>query len=369
MSEALLVVNATAPKYFRGASDLTFRRRLWLALLMESGRVVYNESSTECNWDVEFSEPEVRQYGDAGDQVFNEHDAYRQLTLDWRGYTATDRLTKKKQLMNRSPHAIVNLYRTKSDKLIKSLRHKFCAEMYIDGNAANNDNRLHGIESFMGDDGATVAGDLVANPSDTYAGKNTALADEGGSWSTDLAAADRPNATIATDWPYGNGDTEYDYLAPKLLNYSSTSWNSGGTTWLENCEEVLRASSVWCASLSGDESMPMCHLLSPKLFQDFQNFQAARNRILIPHRMAEDLGFSKQLNFEGAIVKFEFDTPANTGYGLSIEEMELGCLQDQLFVPDGPEWDIKTKGYLFEAGFFGNLRFQPKHFSKYDAYA
>lgn len=369
MAEAIQVVNATAPKYLKGASNLTFRKRLWLAMLLRHGRVNYNETSTVCYWDVQFSEPTVRPYGDSGDQTFANHDAYRQLNLDWRGYTATDLFTHKQYLMNRGATQIVDLYKQKTKNLVQSMRHTFCGELYVDGNGTNNENRLHGIESFMADDGNTVAADIVANPSDAYAGQNTDLADQGGSWDSNLGTGNFPNATIATDWPYGTGDVEYDFLAPKLLNVTSPSWATGGTTWTDNCEEVMRQARIFCKTLTGEDSVPYCHMLNPQWYGQYGNYLSAKGRIVLPHREAEDLGFTDSLNFEGSVVKYEYDVPVNTGYGLTPDQMELGSLQGQLFVPDGPEWDIKSKGYLYEVGFWGNLKFQPKFFAKYNNYA
>lgn len=366
-NEHVELVRATAPLYFKKESDLTFRRRLWLAMLLKYGQVEYNASSFSQTWTVQFSEPEVRQFGDSGDQEFNQSDSYRQLSVDVRGYTSTDRLTKKQELMNRGPTQIVDMYRQKSENLLKSLRNKFCGELYVDGDLAGNENRVLGIESFMGADGAnTLVGDIVAPPTDTYGGLSTTLASEGGAWS--VGAATSPNAAIATDWPFGSGDTEYDFLSPKLWNYTSTALQPGGTTWAENCEDVLRKAGVVSANLTDDESVPYCHMIDAQMFTDFLNFQAARNRIVIPHKESEDLGFGKTVQFEGSAVKFEFNVPAGVGYGISPEHMEVFSLDSQLFVPDGPSWSIVKKGWLYEVGYFGNMRFQPKYFSKYADY-
>lgn len=366
MSEWAGVINTTAPKYLKGAADLTFRKRLLLALLRKYGRIRTGESSYQCTWDVEFDQPPVRQFGDAGDQTFSRHDVYRQLTIDWRGYTTTDQMTKKEYLMNKGMQAIIDRYDRIIPNLVKSLTDTFGGEFFIDGYASGNTNRLHGLESFLGD-GTTVAADLVAQPSDTYGTRSTALANHGGSWSTDLSTS--PNAAVATDWPEGSGDVKYDFMSPKLVNYSSTSWGTSSTSWEDNCERALRKTTIWLHRTGGQEGRPTCYLLSSDLFADFQNFQAARNRIIIPHKESEDLGFSDALNFDGVAVKYDYNVPAGVGYGLNINQMELSSIDDVLFRPDGPEWDIKTKSWLFEVGFFGNLRYQPKYFSRLAAYA
>lgn len=367
MTEGIIAVKNTAPKYLKGAADQTIRSRFWLAYLREQGRIkLGDKGGLSTYWNVQAREPEIRDNGDAGQQVFSEHDAYEQLSIDVRGYVGTDRLTLKKKLMNTEPLAIVNLYGTKMENLVKSLTNRFGSELYCDGYATGNGNRLCGIESFMGSS-TTVSADILAKPSDTYGGKSTALGALGGSWSTGLTT--KPNANVATDWPYGSGDSQYDYIAPKLCNYSSTNWPSGDTTWRANCAAILRRARTWCRSTGGDDKAPMLHILSGSLYDDFEDYMETKTRAMVPHPQAVDMGFPDTLNYSGAMVRHEFDCPAGTGYGINVSEMLLFSIHDELFYSYGPEWDTQSLSDLFLIGFFGNMRFNPKHFAKYAAYA
>lgn len=368
MSEGIIAVKNTATKFLKGAVDATIRGRFWLSYMREHGRIKIGDSGgVSTTWNVMARQPEVRQNGDAGQQVFAEHDAYEQATIDVRGYVATDRLTLKKKLMNAAPLQIVDLYGTKLENLIKSVTDQFGAELYVDGNATGNSNRLLGLQSFTGNT-TTVAADIVADPSDTYAGLSTALGNLGGSWSTNLSTS--PNANEATDWPEGSGSTEYDYFSPKLINYSSTGWGTGGTTWRDNCSLVLRRSRLWTQSTSGFDSAPMLHLLSPSLYAGFEDYMEAKFRVVVPHKASQDLGFEDGLNFSGAIVKQDYDCPADKGFGVNVNEMLLFSIHDDMFYSYGPEWDTKSLSYLYLVGFFGNLRFSsPKYFALYDNFA
>ena len=176
MAEWEGIVKATAPKYLMGAQDLTIRGRLLLSLMRKYDRLRFNESGTLVYWDVQMAEQPVESYGDAGLINFEPHDLLSQLTLDWRGYYASDKLTEKQKEMNKGDVAIVNYYDRKIPTLVQSITNKFGNEMLLDGNLAANANRLHGIESFLGS-GTVVVGDLIAKPSDTYAGKATDLGD------------------------------------------------------------------------------------------------------------------------------------------------------------------------------------------------
>lgn len=370
--EHLGLVRATAPRFFKGASDLTFRHRLWLAMLQRYGMLEFGASSFACTWDVEYSQPTVRQYGDSGDMQFNQHDALQQLTVNVRGYSATDRFTEMQKLMNQGQTQIVNEYKKKSERLVKRMMQVLCAELYTDGYASNNGRRFVGIESFMGDDGNTVVGDKIANPSDTYGGLSTALSNQGGNWSTNLGTGSYPNATAASDWPFGSGDSEYDYLAPLLLNYGSTSWSSEASGWKNNCESVMRFAKITQTSrgaMDENAQAPFLHMLSSDLFFESQEYFGAKYRGWIPHKESHDLGFADTMMFEGAALVHEFDCPASTGYGIVPTMMELFLLTPQLYGFKGPEWAIEKMAYLYLCYVFGNLRFQPKFFSKYKNYA
>jgi hypothetical protein len=40
--------------------------------------------------------------------------------------------------------------------------------------------------------------------------------------------------------------------------------------------------------------------------------------------------------------------------------MELRSMQGQLFVPEGPDYDVASKSWRFSIDFFGNLVFNPR---------
>lgn len=356
------IIHSTMPKYMKGASDLTMRRRLLLARLRQKGRIEYNASGDECRWQVEFSQPAVEAYADGGVLDFANHDAFRQCILDWRGYTARDAISEKQRQMNKGAQALINLFQTKQSRLMKSLDNNFAGEFFVDGNAAGNESRVHGVGSFTGA-GTVAAGDIIAQPSDTYAGLSTALANEGGSWADTLTT--QPNSTISTDWPYGNGDTEYDFFSPKLTNFSSTAWGtSSATDWETNCLRAIGTTITWLTHTGGEDGMPDICLLSSNLFQQYKQKQLASQRIIVPHKGAQDLGFENVLNQDGCMITSDFDVAANTGYMLNTSTIGVRSLMPELFWQKGPTEDIRTLSYLWAVGFFGNLYFQPKYVGK-----
>ena len=363
------IIETTRHKYLKGASDLTIRKRLLLAMLQRRGRITYNNSGDECRWDVEFSEPPVTAHGDGGVIDFSNHDAYRQIGIDWRGYVATDTMSKKQKQMNRGDEAIVQVFENKNKKLMKAISNNFAGELYKDGEEAGRENNIHGLETFLGA-GTVTSADRIAAPSDTYGvtALSTAPGTYGGSWSAGLTT--KPNASLATDWPDGQGSSEYDFMSPKLINWSSTNWGTGATTWEANAWRVISQLITWLTTTGGDEGMPTLIPMGSDLYQGYKNAQEVKTRIIVPHKEAQDLGFQGVLNEDGCGLYSDFDCPAGVGYGLNLMEMEICSLFDKLFWMEGPDKDPRTVwSYLWGVGFFGNVKYQPKNVAKFAGYA
>lgn len=369
--EGILAVKATAPKYLKDASDQTIRNRVLLSFLDSRGKLKFNvDGHTECNWLVQVRDPAIRQYGDSARQTFSEHDAYESLQIDVRGYIGTDKLSHRTSLLNQGKMAIVNHYDTKLGILMRSAKRRIASDIYADGYATGNEQALIGLGSFMKPDAAVDGDDLVAVPASTaqYGGKSVQLGTFGGTWSSDLAVADRPSSVISNDWPYGSGSSEYDALTPKMINAGSTRWPSGAAGWKSNCTVIMRRARQWARTLGGDGSEPMLHLLCQEFYSEYQDYQEAKERVVLPHKEASDYGFSQTINFEGAAVVDDYDVPTQKGYGVNIDELMMFTLHDNLFESEGPVWDTVEQAYLFVVRMAGNLRFNPKHHCEYGIY-
>ena len=363
------LINTTSKKELYDAEDRTIRGRYMLAKMKKEGRIVMDGNGRSCTWQIEVFEKAIQSYGDGQTIDFTRTDRYRQMELDWRGYVVDDMMTKKEERMNRGVEALINRYSEVIPNLIKDMRNKFGTdELWLDGNAAGNEDRLHGIESFMATAQAAAAADKVADPGDTYGNLSTALNTFGGTWTSDLTTS--PNANAAVDWPEGKGDSSYDATSPKLINWSSNNWGTNSTSWEDNCERAIRYGRTFSAMTGGKDGSPQAVLMSGGLYNDFLNKQQSVFRNIIPHKDTDDLGFSGEyVNFEGAVLTPDFGISPNIGYGVNFQELELTSLFDRLFDVDGPDWDIKTQSHLFVVRMFGNMRFNPKGFFKLLNYA
>lgn len=363
VNEAAIVVNTSMPEYLKGADDLTIKKRLVLMMLERRGLVTLNHNGYEQTEDVQYKEPPTEAYADGATVNYAPRDLWKQATIDWRGYLVTDYMSYKQTLMNSGTEAIVRRYAGIIPNMVKSVRNKLGLEVYVDGYASGNENRLCGAESFCGyTAGSTAAGDIIAFPSDTYRGLSTAFR-TAGTWTSALSTY--PNTALARDYPEGTGDPEAHYWTPILAKWDSTGWNTGVTTWSGNSEKTLRRVVQWLTHTAGGDGGDLLGMLSGDMMTGFKDAMSAKNRQLAPHMEATDLGFPDTLNFEGLALKSEYGVAAQTGFVFNVGEMELMSLDTKLITSRGPDFCPDTLGYKFSVGMFGNIKFgSPKYHAK-----
>lgn len=368
MPEWSRVVNSTIKKYVKGEEPNVLRNRKLTALLMDRGRIKYNVSGTEYDWKVRYKRAPLIGYADGDTLSFPRQNRWKTAELPWRGYASTDSMTKKEKLMNRNAEAIVKLYSNIGKILLEDCEDQFGDELYIDGNASGNSNRIHGLESCLGDadnsinistgaERAENVADKFQAPDDTYAGLTTQLADYGGTWSG--------------SWPNGTGDANYDFWSPVLVNYPSSAF-SGTATWAANAKLAVREGILQSNRNKSRRGMLDLIMVTRSMYGEFLNLLDDNERFIatsgkIQGSLAK-FGFSDTVNFDGVEVTSEFGVPDTIGYGINVDMVSLCSMQDQIFVPDGPDYDVASKSWRFSIDFFGNLELNPRYLVKWDDY-
>lgn len=356
MSEWARIVNTTIHQYVRDVEVNVLRNRKLLAMLKERGRITFNHAGDLMDWKVRFKRAPMQGFIDSDTLTFSRRDRWKTAQLGWRGYAATDSMTKMERLQNKNVEAIVKVYSEIASHLMEDMEDQFGDEFYIDGNAAGNSKRIHGIESFMGNSGAAVNG-FIGTPSDTYSVLTTGLGDYGGAWSTSGGV---------TTWPTGTGDAHYDFWSPLIVDYTDTAWSASTKTWPNTCIEAMRYGIVKGKKNKSKRGMLDLILLNDELYRQFEQANEGKERLVIKRGDKKgslySLGFEDVINFDGVDVSYEYGVPSNVGYGWCMDAMELCSLQGQLFVPEGPDFDIAAQSWRFSIDFFGNLKFNPRCF-------
>jgi len=360
MAEWSRVVNSTIHQYIREQEINILRNRKLLALLKQKGRISMNNSGDLLDWKVRYKRIPMVGYADMDSLTFTRKDRWKTAQIEWRGYAATDAMTKRERLINKSTEAIIKVYSEIATGLMEDMEDQFGDEMYIDGNATGNSKRIHGLESFLGDTNVEATAGLVYPPSDTYAGLITNLGNYGGNWSV---------VTGNVNWPSGTGDAHFDFWSPLIVKYDSNNWAATGTDWLSTCREALRYGIIKGRRNKSRRGMMDLIMLENELFRILEDQIESKEQVQV--RRGEgtgllSLGFTDTINYEGCEVTYEYGVPTGIGYGICTDAMELCSLQGQMFGPEGPDFDPATQSWRFSIDFFGNLKVaSPRNFVKW----
>jgi len=279
-------------------------------------------------------------------------------------------MTKKERLQNKSVPAIVNIYSNVAKLLMEDIEDGFEDELYIDGNAAANVKRMHGVESALGTAGNTInistgaertanAADKAGAPDDTYAGLTTGIGDYGGSWTG--------------SWPDGTGDAHYDFWSPVLVNVLSSAFDGSADTFAAQGDEAIRYGIIRSQKNKSRRGQLDMIVLNSNWYNLLLNLLESKERFLSRPGRNEGslakLGFTDVVNYDGVELTWCFGVTDSTGYGFNVDEMELCSLQGQMFVPEGPDFDIASQSWRFSIDFYGNLKLNPRSLLKLYGYA
>lgn len=369
VDEQVRIIVDTAPKYFKGESDLTLRNHQMLRLLKQHGRIEFNAKEYSRTWNVKLREPPIRTATDGARIVFDSHVTDEQLTVDRRGYQATDKMTELEWMSNQGPRQIVRRY----DRLMSDMKDAFdkhiAEKFYVNANSAEHAHNYQGVGTILEQDSsvAVTAADRVAAPKASYGGHSTELGYFGGEWDTSASGVTY-NAAIGNGWPLGKGSSEYDAMSPMLINYASNAWGTESTSFQDNIEMVLSFLTTAMLTRTGYKNLtgaPMVIMCDPDLFMKAKNHFRDRNRQPVPMSELTELGLpGDSLRIDGCFLTSDYSL-GGTGkcYCLCPQYLEMFNVHSDLYKVYGPEWTLTDAAYLMYASAYGNYRFQPKFFA------
>ena len=357
-------IATTIVNHLREEEIASLRKFKFFAALEGAGRIRTNMSGRGFDWEIQYRNHNPSGNNGETPRSFSRENLWKKLELEYRGAQVTDAIYKKEMLENRSAQALVNVAGKMASRLLTSMEQYLAKEWVVDGYAAGNELRFHGMESFMGatntinvttaaSDRTTVnAADPFYYPNDTYAGLSTVLGAYGGS------------APSQGSWPNGTADPEFDFFSPVIVNAVSSYF--GTTAWKDNCVKAVREAIHQTRRNDTKEDQVDMVLLDRRLFIDFLNTLDAKERVIVSRQNGlRSYGFTDVFELDGVEVGSEVSVPANTGYGLATGNIELLCMENQLMVSEGPFYDEITQQYRYVVSTLGNLKFKsPRNFFK-----
>jgi hypothetical protein len=360
MSNWSRVISTNIKEYVQGEEVNILRNRKFLAMLKERGRMSFNHSGTSLNWRVRFRRGTMQGFALGDTLTFPQIDKWKSADLPWRGYAASEGMTQMEMLQNKGMTAIVKVYANMAKVMLDDMGENFAEECYVDGNAASNGKRFHGLESAFSSSGVTRP--FVADPNDTYAGLSCAMAGYGGNWSG--------------SWPDGRGDPQYDFWSPLLVNYTDSNanaWEATTKTWKNTCLEALSYGIMAGQRNKSKTGMVDTVFLERNLYRQAVDRHRETQRIVYQPNSSNStlvkLGFGDVFSWDGADVTWEFGMPTATGYGVNFNDVECNSLQSKLFEAEGPDYDIASSSYRFALKCYGNFRFCPRNLIKWYSYS
>ena len=362
-------IGTTLVAHLKEEELTTFRKFKVFAALEGGGKVTMNQGGRGFDWQVRYRNQPVTSNNGESPRVFARHNLWQRATLPYRGYTVTDQVTKREMLENRGAQALIDVAGKMASRLQESMQQHLSKEIYIDGSKAGNENRWHGLESCFGINGTVNvatgaqrtanAADPFGFPADEYAGLNTGLGYIAGS---QLETGSWPNVAV---------DPEYDYYSPIICNYTSTYFAGATQTWKDQCVESIREAVNQAKRNDTKESQIDMILLDRKLYIQFLARLDSRERAIVSKSSGlRSYGFGDVTELDGIEVSTEYAVPSGCGYGISIGNMELKCMEGQLMVGEGPYYNEELQSYRYAVGVLANIKMKsPRNFVKFQAIA
>lgn len=374
-------IGTSIVNHLREEEMATFRRFKVFAALEGAGNILMNQAGRSYDWEIRYRNTPV--VGNTGEspRTFARQNLWKKAELPYRGYSSQDSIFKREMLENRGQQALVQVASKMASRLQESMEQHLSKEVYIDGNATGNENRFHGLESFLGVkmsgptpqtidyDGTQTgfatarnanAADPFAFPSDTYAGLSTGLGDYGGGRDGGTTGK-YPNVPVTPD---------FDFYSPTLINYNSSYW-TGQQNWQNNCIEATREGIHQAKRNDTREAAIDMVVLDRSMFIKYLNRLDSTERAIVTRENGlRSYGFSDVFEQDGVEITTEYAVPAGCGYGISIGNMELRCMEGQLMVAEGPFYSEELQSYRYCVSVLANLRFRsPRNFFKLAGYS
>lgn len=351
------VAKATLAKWVKKISDQAVQRYILTTKLKQKGRIDFGNHGGELRWVFRYRYHDLQQHVDADNRQFERVRTIENANLPWRGYDVTDAITLREKDIHGGPEAVVEIFNNRKSLMEQSANQQLSKEWYKDGNAAGNEQRFHGIESFGSTTGQTNTDALATTLNDTYAGHST-------SYTTFLASAVKGT------------DEEYGAWSPVIVN--SNVHDSGGNNkaWADFADEYIRLGLIEATYGDTEFDRPDLISLRPDSYRALLNLLDDKERITFVR--GSDLGMwkvgnMKYLELDGCLVGFDFGIPStdpagNTvhGYGFTTSRMKLKVLGSKkakslwrIFM----NYDPHQNADLIQLHLSGNLCFEsPRHF-------
>ncbi len=314
-----------------------YRKSVILGLLKSRGLITFNHGGRGTDWLPEIKSRDITASDISTDITFTANDVFEEPTLGWTRYHMGEKVSKYEKLVSQEDkYARYKVYETAIKQMAKSFTKKFGPKFYSDGNAGTALD-LMGLESCLSTSAADVD-EPIGLPNDTYAGLDCTLGGLGGSWTG--------------NFPDGSGDEMYHAWSPLIVNYISSLLGGTAATWAAQWQHALGYLFTYMGTMQN--VTPDVLLLNAALLNAAKTSLLGNQRFEITQNSEITKLGHKTLNYEGVEIVSEYGIPANSGYALVWDELELRSMQKQL-VGTETDFEIASSTDRIAMDFYGQL--------------
>jgi hypothetical protein len=372
MADFARVASTVLRRYVKGAEPTLLRSIKALALMESMGLFETNISGDGIDWAVEYQRAPVQANAGNTPLEYNPVDRFLRCYLDMRGYVATDAMGKREFLKAKGSEALIKYFSEMPVRLMNDIKRAIGGvELYVDGDATGNSERIHGFFSFLRFDTtmslnkdtgvarAYNAADYVFLPDGSYAGLDMDLGAYGGVW--------------GAGWPeqaatqYAGVDT-FDFFSPIGVNYKSSSFGGATQTWKDQCREACLFMSSALDKDGTEEGKADLGLLDRRMMRELKQTLIAKEKLEINAKnVLTSLGLDRDsLVVDGITYSGEWGVPAGNGIVLNTKKLALHSWQSKMFMPEGPDYHKQDREYRSAVDMLANMTTEsPKYHGRF----
>lgn len=327
-------------------TDQTKRHRVFLSVLESMGNIEPPEGGAVIEWVVYMRNPKPKGYNRNGTPEYNTPDSLRTARLGWGAYQYGIKLDRVTIQVNRGVNQFVNIVDQSMKEIELSFRNRWPEYLWQDGDNAEEPEPIRGLY--------TVFNKYVASAAVGYQGYQGRCRIASGSYaeltmdlgndSADWAGPDNSDTVQTTDtsigvtagqkwWPFGHGDSAYDYWHPLIVNTTANAWGTNAAFDENNCESQLDYGIEFSRRNNGGDKSSISHIFAatdPNLVlrrRFSSSYRTYAQFISDPNGPAQNLKGqaygTKIFVFNGVYIVDEFDVPNSSDLvGLNMERIK-----------------------------------------------
>lgn len=235
-------------------TDQTKRHRVLVNMMESKGNIKPPEGGAVIEWIVYMRNPKPKGYNRNGTPEYNTPDSLRTARLGWGAYQYGQKLDRVTVQVNKGVNQFINIVNQAVTEVEMSFTQRWPEYFWQDGDNPP-DGEPEPIRGFY-----TWFSKYIANAGNAYQGYQGKVRLVSGSYaelpmdlgtdSSDWAGNDGSDTVQTTNaatgvtagqkwWPYGHGDSAYDYWHPLLINTSTAKWGTNAAFDETYCESML----------------------------------------------------------------------------------------------------------------------------------